>query len=452
MHKAILSLQIKIDLKLSDEAGNTNLLHLKQLTAMLFFLRYTRFVLGFFLVLLFDVSNAQSPNELSYFLSAAEKNSPLLNDYNNQVLITKIDSLKLRANYGFIFSGEGNATYAPSAKGWGYDNALSNSHTLFAGVRVMREFLSRNNLNTRLKNYNLGIAQILAQKNISQQALKKQITDQYITTYSSQKQLAITKEVLHLLEQEDLVLKKLTQVAVFKQTDYLNFKVSQQQNQLAYEQKKVEMEANYALLNYLCGIVDDRVENLQEPIFSQMDALPFDESVYAHSFQADSAKIANDGQLIGYDYKPKISAYADGGYQSSFVLTPYKNFGLSTGISLSIPIYDGHKKKMLLDQNKIQLDSRTQYAAFAKKQYQQQVLQIQNQMKQYSQLKETALHDMKYAETLTEANAKQLPTGDVRTVDFILSVNNLLTLKSMVVQYDTMLLNLENQLQNIVLP
>lgn len=64
---------------------------------------------------------------------------------------------------------------------------------------------------------------------------------------------------------------------------------------------------------------------------------------------------------------------------------------------------------------------------------------------------EVANEQMKYAETLIEANLKQLPTGDVKVVDFILSINNYLNLKSGLVQFKTNLYNLHNQLHNLII-
>ena len=395
--------------------------------------------------------NAQS-NTLSYFLATAQSNSPLLNDYNNQVISNKIDSLKLKVTYGFIVTGEGTAGYSPNIKGWGYDSALTNGQSLFAGVRVAKEFISRNNLNTRLAGINASIAQILAQKNISLQTLNKQITDQYIATYASQQQYDLSKEIIHLLNQEDVVLKKLTQAAVFKQTDYLTFKVTLQQNELTLEQQKADWQNNYSLLKYLSGIVDDTFEPVEKPSFIEtLNLTSFDESMYAKAFQADSLKLSNDAKIIQYNYKPKITAFSDSGYQSSFALTPYKNFGMSVGVGVTIPIYDGHQKKMLLQQNQLSLDTRKKYLEQTQRQYQQQILQINNQIEQYDKMINTANQQITYAKTLVEANAKQLPTGDVRMVDFILSINNLLSLKGNIIQYNTTLFNLKNRLQYLII-
>ena len=395
---------------------------------------------------------AQTEHSLPYFIQAAQNNSPLLNDYNNQITFNKIDSLKLRANYGFIITGEANAGYSPNIKGWGYDNALTNGQSLFAGVRVAKEFISRNNLNTRLKTYNASISQIIAQKNITTQTLNKQITDQYIATYASQQRYELSKEIIDLLNQEDLILKKLTRSSVFKQTDYLTFKVTLQQNELTLEQQQADWQSNYALLNYLCGIVDIQFPRLDAPnISTELAPADFKESIYTQAFTADSLKIANDSEIIKYNYRPKVTAFSDGGYQSSFVQTPYKNFGLGLGLGVSIPIYDGHQKKMLLQQNQLALQTRQKYREQTQRQYQQQIFQIQNQMEQYHKMLKTANQQINYARTLVEANAKQLPTGDVRMVDFILSINNLLNLKGNIIQYNATLFNLQNQIQYLII-
>ncbi|WP_412850883.1 TolC family protein [Chryseobacterium sp. PMSZPI] len=395
---------------------------------------------------------AQTEHSLPYFIKTAQNNSPLLNDYNNQIMSSKIDSLKLRATYGFIVTGEANAGYSPSIKGWGYDDALTNGQSLFAGVRVAKEFISRNNLDTRLKAYNASIAQILAQKNLNTQTLNKQITDQYIATYTSQQRYELSKEIINLLNQEDLVLKKLTQSSVFKQTDYLTFKVTLQQNELTLEQQQADWQSNYALLNYLCGIVDTQFPRLDAPnIRTELAPVDFKESVYTQAFKADSLKITNDSEIIKYNYKPKITAFSDGGYQTSFAQTPYKNFGLGLGLGVSIPIYDGHQKKMMLQQNQLALQTRQKYMEQTQRQYQQQIFQIRNQMEQYYKMLKTANQQINYAKTLVEANAKQLPTGDVRMVDFILSINNLLNLKGNIIQYNATLSNLQNQMQYLII-
>jgi len=398
-----------------------------------------------------SVINAQIKNTLDYYLNSAKENSPVLNDFKNQRYSLKIDSLNMKADYGFKVTGIGDAMYAPVIGGWGYDAALSSGQNITALIRMSKDLLGKNNLDTRLANYSLGIRQLLNQSNITELQLKRAVTDQYILTYAAQEQVQNAQEIIQLLTQEEIILKKLTQNAAFKQTDYLSFMVTLQQNQLLAQQRYADWLNNYATLNYLAGIVDTTLQKIETPLISIQKTLPFEQSVYAKSYETDSLKLANDANIIKYEYQPKLSAYADGGYSSSLVTSPYKNFGASAGLSLTIPIYDGDKQKKLLQQNHLEQNTQQQYSEFQKKQYLQQSAQIETQIKQYKQMIVTANEQLKYAQALIEANLKQLPTGDVKVTDFIVSVNNYINLKSGLIQFEMTLNNLYNQQNNLTL-
>ena len=395
---------------------------------------------------------AQENVTLTDYLVAAKKNSPLLNSYNNQRYSLQIDSLKLKADYGIHVSGVGDASYSPLIHGWGYNGSSTTGQNLAAVVRISKDLLGKENLNTRLANYSLEIKQLLNQSEITTIQLNRLVTDQYISSWTAQQKYSIVQEIVQLLEQEDIVLKKLTQEASFKQTDYLSFKVILQQNILALQQQYADWLNSYATLNYLAGKVDTTLQALQSPILLNQIPESFNQSVYAESNIADSLKLNNDAKIINFEYSPKLSVYVDGGYSSALLATPYKNFGASAGISITIPIYDGNKRKMSLLQNQLLQNTREQYNEFDRNQYQQLTAQIEGQIWQYNQLTITAKEQLIYAQALIEANFKQLPTGDVKVVDFILSINNYINLKLGLVQYEATQYNLYNSLHNLTLP
>jgi outer membrane protein TolC len=125
--------------------------------------------------------------------------------------------------------------------------------------------------------------------------------------------------------------------------------------------------------------------------------------------------------------------------------------GVSIGLAFTLPIYDGHQKKMLIQQNQLSLQTRQKYLSQTQHQYQQKVLQLKIQIGQYERMIITANEQINYARTLVEANARQLPTGDVKMVDFILSIDNLLNLKANILQFNTMLFRLRNQLKYLII-
>ena len=62
-----------------------------------------------------------------------------------------------------------------------------------------------------------------------------------------------------------------------------------------------------------------------------------------------------------------------------------------------------------------------------------------------------AKEQLSYSKTLIEANLKQVPTGDVKVTDFILSINNYLILKTGIIQNELQRNILLNNLQNLIL-
>ena len=412
--------------------------------------RLVKFIILIFLQIPYSV-NAQLIKTLDFFVTMAKENSPVLNDFNNQRYSLKIDSMKILADYGFKINSVNDATYAPVANGWGYDNALSNGQNVTAVIRISKDLSGRKNLNTRLLDYSLGVKQLFNQARITELQLVQAVTQQYINTYAAQQQYQNSQEVIKLLKGENIILKKLTRNAVFKQTDYLSFMVMLQQNILTSQQMYASWLNSYATLNYISGIVDTTLQKVEPVLLSNESTISFENSIYADNYKIDSLKLVNQAKIIRNEYRPKLSAYADGGYSSSFIITPYKNFGASVGLSLSVPLYDGNKQNKMLQQNHLQQETRRRYNDFERNQYKQQVGQIQNQIKQYRQMIATANEQLKYSKTLIDANLKQLPTGDVKVTDFILSINNYINLKSGLIQFETTLYNFYNTLNNLTI-
>lgn len=410
-----------------------------------------KIILVFTLIFQSFLLSAQSEKTLDDFISSAKSNSPILNDIKNQTYLLKLDSMKLRADYGPQVNGIADVNFAPHYHGWGFDPALSNGQSFNAYLRVSQQIIGKNNMDSRLESFNLSVQQILNQSKLTELNLQKAVTEQYILTYNSQKQYDILLEIIHLLHQEDKILKKLTQKAAFKQTDYLNFKVTLQQNELNLKQQYVNWLNNYAQLNYLSGMVSDTLFKLSKPEFSLNNIPTYNQSIFETTYQTDSLKIANDEKLIELQYRPQLSVYADGGYSSTLISQPYKNLGVGIGVSLNIPLYDGRKRQYAIQQNHIKQQTLESYNEFQKKQFEQKINQIQLQINQYNEMLNLAQNQLEYAHTLVEANSKQLPTGDIRIIDFILSIQNYITLKTSIVDYKNQLLLLDNQLNNLTL-
>lgn len=370
----------------------------------------------------------------------------MLKDIQQQQAIHVIDSLRLLATYGFQVNGLSTNNYAPVIKGWGYDGAITNGINFSQLVVASRQLIRKADLENQEAAIGLLNTSLKLSGKISEQDLVKSVTAQYITAYGNWQQLDFHSELLALLKKEESILKKLTEKGVYRQTDYLSFIVNMQQEELAISQIKLQYQNEFAALNFLCGIQDTATVQLREPSL-QLSVVPVPQStIYYRKYENDSLQLLNSQAQVDFQYKPKVNVYADGGYLSSFAEKAYKNFGTSIGLNLSIPIYDGHQKKMQHDQLKIAEITRQGYRDFFTAQFHQQIAQLVQQLNATEALIRQSHKQIQYTETLIEANRKLLETGDARMPDYILAISNYLAAHNLVTQNNINRLQLINQI------
>jgi outer membrane protein TolC len=383
---------------------------------------------------------------LDFYLQTALQNSPLLKDYQGQMQAGQVDSQLIRAGYRPQVTGNSVNSYAPVINGFGYDNAISNGGQVSALVGVNQTLVTRSHLNAQFETIRLQNQGLSNTAKISEQDLKKSVTAQYITTYGEGQQLNFNQEIYALLQKEESLLKDLTERNVYRQTDYLAFVVTLKQENLLIRQLQIQYHNDYGTLNYLCGIVDTAATPLQDPNI-QIQALPdVTSSVFFRQYHIDSLQLRNNRSLIDFSYKPKINLYADGGYASTLTYEAYKNFGVSFGVSLSVPIYDGHQRKLQYSKLDIAERTRNGYKDFFTRQYNQQIAQLSQQLKATEELIGQINEQVKYSETLITVNGKLLGTGDARIADYILALSNYLNAKNLLTQNNITRLQIINQI------
>lgn len=388
---------------------------------------------------------AQERN-LGYYISAATQNSPLLNDYNNQKLANLIDSLRIQASMKPQVTGNSTNNYAPSFSGWGYDGAVTNGANFSQLITVSKNFTRKDYLANQYEAIRLLNESLTVSGKVSAQDLLKSVTAQYITAYGNWQQLSFNADMLGLLQKEEQLLKNLTEKGVYRQTDYLSFLVTIQQQQILISQARLQYQNDFATLNYLAGITDTVTVSLQAPDINLTVVPDAENTIFYQQYRVDSLKLRNSDALIDYTYKPRINAYADGGYLSAFPSDFYKNFGVSVGLNIVVPIYDGKQRKMQHDKISISERTRQGYRDFFKKQFSQQVAQLTQQLRNTQNLIDQLNNQIRYTETLVEANRKLLETGDARMADYILAIGNYLNAKNLIRQNTTNKLQIINQI------
>jgi outer membrane protein TolC len=391
---------------------------------------------GIFLLLLFLLHEQCSGQGkgLDYFISQAKNNSPALRTYNEQLFSLRLDSQILKASLGPQVEFQSNDSYAPVINGWGYDEAITNIANVTALVKASRNFLTRGNIAAQYQTIALQRRALLDSLLLSQQDLVRAITEQYITAYTDLVTEDYNREAFDMMAKEEQLLKKLTEKSVFKQVDYLSFYITMQQQELNYLQARIQYNTDFLTLNYLSGIVDTVITRIEKPFLPDTLSTAFFESVFYTRFITDSLRLENERTLIKYSYRPKIGAYADGGYTSSLQFQPNRNFGFSGGLSLVIPIYDGRQRNMKLAQVDTRERTRQANRDYYIAQYRMQVQSLMRQLRDIDELVEKISRQIEFSRTLVTANNKLLETGDISIKDYVLALNSFLTAQNLLTQ------------------
>ena len=368
--------------------------------------------------------------DLNYFITKAQNNSPLLKDYSNQIKSATLDSLLNRAVYKPQVTGNLNVNYAPLIGGFGYDTALSNGQSVAGLVGVNQKIIGKNRINSQSDSFQLIKERLVLNQKIASKDLNKTIITQYILASVSSEQITFNQKISNLLKKETSILKKLTQNAIYKQTDYLIFSATVKQQDLVLLQLKQQYQNNLALLNYLSGETDTTFINLKKPEITLKNSRSSEKIVFLKQFEVDSLKLQNQNKFIDYSYKPSLSLLGDAGYNSSFAYQTYKNFGFSVGLGLSIPIYDGNQRTLQHQKNDAALATNLAYKSNFNKQYQQQLLMLNLNLKQSAAVENQLQSQLLIADALIEANKKLLLTGDAQITEYIIAVGNLIAIKN----------------------
>lgn len=371
---------------------------------------------------------------LDYFLSQATQNSPLLKDYQNQITANHIDSLLLRASYGMKVDAFSAGTYAPVYHGWGYDQIITNIADVSAGLFLSKQITGKRNLENQFQTLDYQRQSIDLSRKVSEQDLYRTITAQYISAYGNFKLYESNKEILDVLKQQNIIAKKLTEGGVIRQTEYLSLLVNLKKQELLVSRQLTQFRNDFSTLNYLCGINDTTSSSLKDPELIPDSAYSPEKTIYYRKFILDSLQLAANDARIDYEYQPKASLFVDGGYHSSFAYEPWKNVGASAGFTISVPIYDGHQRKMQHEKISVKEKTRTDYRDFFVNQNRQKIDLLWQQLNSNREMTAKTEQQVNISKSLVEADNKLMNSGDISVTEYILAVNNYLDARNMLIQ------------------
>ena len=405
-------------------------------------LKKTYFTILFFVVFA-GISRAQS---LDDYLSTGLKNSPLLKDYSNQIRSGNVDSALVSATYKPQVNLTSQVLLAPSAKNFGYDEAITNGGNFSGLVSANQSLFNKKIKSEQFKTILLSNQSVQITKRLSETELKKMIANQYLTAYSQHVQIQFNKSVLKLLEGESGTLKALAEKGIYLQTDYLNLITTIQNQKITIKQSFIQYKNELATLNYICGINDTTTVILEQPIIQLDNIVSVENSLQMEQFHIDSLKNTNQKALVDLNYRPQLSAFADAGFNAITPINIPYNLGASVGLNFTMLLYDGKQRKEQYTKISIAEETRKYYKDFYKKQFSQQYLQLKEQLKLNDELIADIKEQLASQEQLIGLYKMEIEKGLVRFLDFLTVINNYTSTKNSQTVAEVNRLQIINQL------
>lgn len=370
---------------------------------------------------------------LDLFLRQAKENAPTLRENNNFQKIGEIqNSIIMAQNRAFqvnatsevmvvpYFDNNGrfvDITATPSPRAYGYDLGITNGGLYSVQLNVTKNLFNQamvDNLLFQNKIQNNTLA--LSAEDIEHN-LVKNITDAYIMAYQLQLQADFTQDILKDLKNRLRVVELLVKRAVLMESDYLLLQSDIESKQLELQQDRNNLSTAIEQLYVSSGIPSVNTDSLVSPEMS-IKGTPSD-YFYHRKYENDSLQVEADQQVFENRYRPQLSLYGNTGLNAVGLRNIDRKVGLSAGVRLTVPIYDGRQRKYNAQQGRFKEESLEFYMKNARiqldnnlKSLERQLVVLDNNM----QLMEEQLGKQKI---IMEIYKGKLVQGQVSIVDYL---------------------------------
>jgi outer membrane protein TolC len=393
-----------------------------------------------FIFLIF-IETAFSQNSLDYYLSKGLENSPTLKEIENSELTNKLQSdlnysqtsapqVFLSANYLFApyFNNNGKILSTnPDTKAIGYDVGITNGGLYSAQINVEKNIFNGGLTDALDKQIGIQQKQFDYNYTLEQKNLKKQITDQYLTTYKSLLLYLLTKDILQNFDDQLKITADLVEKGFEKSQNYLLLKIEFQNQQIAMSEILQQYKADLLQLNSICGIKDTQTVFLDSVHVSMTDRN--NKFNFLEKFNLDSLAAINQQSLIETKYLPQVKLFFNTGLNAVEITGIQRKFGLSVGVDFQLPILDGGQKDLTRQQNQISISSISSYKSYASATIDNQ---RQNTLTSISLIKNnlSKLNDqLKDYTSLINISKTQLNSGDISMIEFLSILRNFIDLR-----------------------
>ena len=407
-------------------------------------------------------SAAQAQYRPDDFIRAAVKNNPSINEARRLIESNALDrklihaqqvlpQISLTANYLFApyFNNGGTfITTDPGPNAIGYDVGLSNGGLYSALINVQKYVFNGgvidgleelNTRNERSQQYG-----ILAQEH----ALRKQVIDLYLAALQSQLLHALTDETHAILIRQLEVTEALVRQGIAKETDYLLLRIEADNQRIASTAAATEEQSNLRALFSFCGREYQGVVS-SSPRLDSVSLAPDTLSAssrFLEKFEHD--RLLNDVQqtLSEGKYLPQVKLFFNTGLNATGIDGIERKLGLSAGVDVALPLYDGGQRSLTRQQSILREKSIDEYRDYFALQRKTQFENAIFLMQQATFSLQPMNAQIAAYEKVLGISRDQLSRGQLSMIDYLSILKNFIDVRKNKIIMET---NLQLQINNV---
>lgn len=364
------------------------------------------------------------------YVNAAMANSPSLKETAIKQMQNSIDSSITLADYLPQVSANGIGYYAPIYGQYGYDQTVTNGGEYAALISVSQQISPHKQITLKRNMSADERASLGAQSKVKENDLRRDVTDKYLNVCLLQQQVNFYMQSDSFILQQNKVVKALADKGIYKVSDYYELLVEEKSEHAQIAQLNLDLTQSFAELNATCGITDTTQYKLSIPNLEPHLQKDITQLAEYREFYADSIKLAEQNRLTDADYQPKLSWYADAGILASQPNLIYRSIGNSLGLNLTIPIYDGNKRKLKHQSLQLSEYSRSNYQHFYVANYTCMTQSLAKQIEGSRTLVIQLQQEAQEVDHWIKIDEAEMAVGNIPVTDFLLSMKKNLEVKN----------------------
>ena len=374
-------------------------------------------------------------NSLSDYIKTAQRNSPLLNDYRNQMRMEQDELQRLKAMYRHsrlevngdylfvpIVSKDGGRTsFQWNARDavdyYGYDLGES-SGSLHAGLTWTQPLLGNSSYKVAQEQSRINTEMARNHIRLEEHQLERAVTEQYLLCLLDQTQAAFADSVGAVLVRQEEIVRQLVENGLAKESDLRLLAIEREANEELRLSARQSYHTHLLDLNLLCGIEDTTDVPLTD-VGVELRTPYLYNSLFTEQYRLDSLNTAASLRSWNLQYKPRLDFFVNGGLQVGDFAGWYRHFGWSAGLTFRWTIFDGRQKRWKERQVGWQQQSIQAYKENTEYQRRMRLRQCLAELDKCDRRAETLQRQLDgYAEVLS-AYAKEVEAGQVSVLDYI---------------------------------